>query len=674
MKHRALALAFVGVLGACQSAPTATSTPERKFLLERVDDVAIVRVYADGFERLTPRERALSWHLYQAAVAGRTIYFRQRCADGPELLQLFEELYTHSGSIGTRAQEEIRRYTKLLWVHSSPYHNTTARKFCLRLKPSELADAADAARLSGAKLPLREGESVRGLVERLGPLLFDPEHEPMVTAKSGVGGLDIVQASAANFYGPGVSMRRLEGFEEQYSLNSNVELGPDDKLVERPWRIGLPAEGVEPGMYAEELTKVVEHLEAALPLAPEATRRALEAQIRFYRTGKREDRVAYDIAWVADTTSPVDTVNSFVEVYVDPRGRKGAWEGIVSYEDPRKAEQLRTIAANAQWFEDHMPYAAEYRKPDVVGISARSIDVIVETGDSGPVTPIGINLPNDAWVRENHGSKSVSLANVIEAQERSASPSARAEFTWDSAELARAERWQAATHELLVALHEVIGHASGRQSPERQGDPAEWIREHYSTLEEARSDLVALWFMGDPKLQELGLLSDVSEASLACYEQYVRNGGLQQLRRAPEGERLEEDHLRNRQLIVRWIEHRHPEALKQVVREGRTFLRVLDARSFRAACGELLALVQQIKSTGDYEGAKELIERYGVEFDPRLRDEIVARYARLDVPALSAFVFPKLEAVRDAQGNVVDAKLSYPASLEAQMLEWSGRR
>lgn len=671
MKQRALGVLGVLALVACRSTSEAEARP---YLLERVDDAAVVRVYADGFERLSPRERALCWHLYQAAVAGRPIYYQQRCAEGLDILQLGEELLTHSDGIDAETLAELRRYTKLVWIHSSPYHNTTARKFCLNLSPTQLVRAIETATRSGAKPSRIEGESAGALVARLGPMLFDSAYKPMVTAKSTVNGLDIVQASAATFYGSGVSLRRLEGFEERFALNSTIVARPDGSLEELPWRMGLPAEGVPAGLYAAEIRSIVGHLEAALPLASEPMLRALEAQVRFYRTGERVDRVAYDVAWVADTASSVDTVNSFVEVYVDPRGVKGAWEGIVSYEDPKKAAQIKAIASNAQWFEDHMPYAPEFRKPDVVGISARSIDVIVETGDSGPITPIGINLPNDPWVREHHGSKSVSLANVIEAQDRSASPRARAEFVWDASELARAERWQSHVWDMLVNMHEVIGHASGRQAPDRTGDAAQWIREFYSTLEETRADLVALWFIADPKLQELGLIEDVAAASLACYEQYVRNGGLQQLRRVPEGDSLEEDHMRNRQLIVRWIEERDPAALARAVRDGKTYLRVLDASRFRAACGELLALVQKLKSTGDYEGAKALIERYGVRFEPALRDEILARYAELDVPAYSAFVFPHLEAIRDEQGLVVDARLSYPASLEEQMLEWSGRR
>lgn len=675
------------LIASCRSStsPSARSEPasasdavpanasERKHLLERVDDVAIVQVYADGFERLTPRDRILCWHLAQAAIAGRPIYVQQRCAEGLDIQDLCEEILTHDGGVEPEALAEIRRYTKLFWVNNSPYNNVTARKNVMKSSPSALVRAAESAQAAGAKLPLREGESARDLVARLAPMLFDPEHRPMVTAKTPEGGLDIVEASAATFYGPGVRLEDLEGFVPEYALNSNVVKDESGKLVEQPWRMGAPEEGIEPGLYADAISEVVAHLEAALPYAPEATRKALEAQIRFYRTGKREDRVAYDIAWVGDTASVVDTVNSFVEVYVDPRGEKGSWEAIVSYEDPKKAALIQTIAENAQWFEDHMPYDAAFRKPEVKGISARSIDVVIETGDSGPVTPIGINLPNDSLVREQHGSKSVSLANIVEAYERSTPTSARVEFCWDEAEVKRAEKWQALTSDLLTNMHEVIGHASGRQAPDGPANPADAIQEFYSTLEEARADLVALYFMADPKLAELDLLSDVEEASLAAYEQYVRNGGLQQLRRIKTGLQIEEDHMRNRQLVVRWIQ-RNSDAIDERVRDGKHYLVVESAEAFRAAAGRLLALVQEIKSTGDHARAKELIEAHGVRFDPSLRDEVLARYAKLDVASYTGFVMPRLTPVRGAEGEIVDVAISYPLSIEQQMLEWSGRK
>jgi dipeptidyl-peptidase-3 len=400
--------------------------------------------------------------------------------------------------------------------------------------------------------------------------------------------------------------------------------------------------------------------------------RASRALIKWYRTGRENDRRAYDIAWVADKDSAVDTINGFVEVYLDPRGKKGAWEGIVFYEDPKKASLIKAIADHAKWFEDHMPYDAEFRKPDVKGISARSIDVVVETGDSGPVTPIGINLPNDQAVRETYGSKSVSIANVVEAYDRSTPPAAKAEFCWDQAELERAEKLGPLVSDLITNMHEVIGHASGRQAPDKQGDPAQWIRENYSALEEARADLVALYFLRDPKLQELGLVSNVAEASRAGYEQYTRNGGLVQLRRMKEGDQLEEDHMRNRQMVVRWIQA-HDGGIEEKQRDGKRYLVVTDPDKWRAAAGKLLALVQRLKSTGDYEGTKKLFDQYGIKFDPNLRDEVVARYAKLDVPSYTGFVMPRLTPVTNGK-DIVDVTISYPLSIEQQMLEWSGRR
>jgi dipeptidyl-peptidase-3 len=368
----------------------------------------------------------------------------------------------------------------------------------------------------------------------------------------------------------------------------------------------------------------------------------------------------------------VDTVNSFVEVYVDPRGKKGGWEGIVSYEDPKKAELIKSIATSAQWFEDHMPYEQAFKKSSVKGISARSIDVVIETGDSGPVTPIGINLPNDQWVRENHGSKSVSLANIIEAIDKATPTSSRKEFSWDDAEVKRAEKWQALTSDLLTNMHEVIGHASGQQAEDKKGEPATWIKENYSALEEGRADLVALYFMMDPKLKELGLLSDPDEAALSCYEQYTRNGGMQQLRRVKKGDQIEEDHMRNRMMVVRWIQA-NSKAIEARERDGKHYLVVANAKAFREAVGRLLTLVQHIKSTGDYAAAKELFDTYGIKFDPALRDEVLARYAKLDIASYNGFVMPRLTAVKDSTGEVTDVQVSYPQSLEQQMLEWSGR-
>jgi dipeptidyl-peptidase III len=660
------------LLAACSAPadapPPAAAAPERPVLLLRVDDVAVAQLHADGFENLSPRDQALCYHLARAAVAGRDIYLQQKCAEGAAIRDLLEELVTHPGGIYPIVLAELQRYTLLFWVNAGIYNSITSRKNVLRCSPEDLAAATAQAVKNGALVPEPDA-----LLARLQPWLFDPAFEPMSTAKNPEGGLDIVQASSCSFYGPDVTLADLEGFEEQYELNSNVVKGADGKLQELVWRAGSAPDGVPPGLYAAELERVIGCLEDALPYAPEATAAALRKLIRFYRTGAVADREAYDIAWVEDSASAVDTINGFIEVYVDPRGKKGSWEGVVFYEDPEKAELIKGLADSAQWFEDHMPYDAAYRKPQVKGISARSIDVVCETGDSGPVTPVGINLPNDQRIREDHGSKSVSLANVVAAGDALGNSGVRDEFCWDEAERARNTKWGGLTGEMLTNMHEVIGHASGQQDAEHQGDPTTWIKENMSALEEGRADLVGLYFMRDPKLKEMGLLDDPDEASLAAYEAYTRNGLMLQLRRVREGTQIEEDHMRNRQMVAGWI-LKNSDAIQERVRDGEHYYVVVDADEWREAAGRLLALVQKIKSTGDYEAAKKLFDDYGVHFDPALRDEIVQRYEALGVASYTGFVMPRLSPVWGPDGALSDVTISYPESLAAQMLEWTGRQ
>ncbi len=652
---------------------TRSGKEEPRHLLEKVGDAAVVQCRCDSFGALPVKARVLAWHLTQAAIAGRPIYFDQKTRGGTELLALLEEVYLKRSAFSDATARAVETYVKRFWINNGPYHAVTSKKETLPLDRATWTDAVNLAVSLGARLPLRSGESVDALLRRHDATLFDPTYRPMLTAKSPEPGVDVLEASACTFYGDGVTTRTLVDFDEKYALNSDVEMGPDGRPIEIPWRAGDAARGIPPGRYAEPLSKVIDHLEAALPWAEPPTRRALEALIRFHKSGEEADRIAYDVAWVEDATPLVDTVNGFIEVYVDPRGRKGSWEGIVSVEDPVKAGRLKAIAESARWFEERMPFDPAYRKPEVTGVSARSIDVLIETGDSGPVTPIGINLPNDQAVREIHGSKSVSLANICEAYERSAVASARREWCFDDAEYARAEAYGRLANELHTDLHEIIGHGSGRQAPDRAGDPAKWLREYASTIEEARADLVALWFLADPRMKELGLVDDVDAVARAGYESYARNGAITQLRRVKSGDRLEEDHMRNRQMIVRWI-LAESSALAEVERDGKRFVVLSDPAAFREAVGRLLRDVQRVKSEGDFEGAKHLVETWGVRFDPALRDEVVARWEKHDSTTYTGFVFPRLVPIRDASGAVVDASITYPISLEDQMLEWSGRR
>ncbi|HEV3485492.1 MAG TPA: hypothetical protein VG106_08795, partial [Vicinamibacterales bacterium] len=386
------------------------------------------------------------------------------------------------------------------------------------------------------------------------------------------------------------------------------------------------------------------------------------------------DRIAYDIAWVQDRNSPVDTINGFIEVYMDPRGIKGSWEALVYYVNPKKTEGIRQLASNAQWFEDRMPWADRYKKQGVKGITANAIDVVVETGESGPITPVGINLPNDQNIREKYGSKSVSLSNVNEAYDKSTASEFRREFAWSEEEAARAEKWNSLASELTTNMHEVIGHASGRISEKLQGSPQTALKEQYSALEETRADLVALYFLPNPKLVELGLVQAADHEAIVQteYEGYTRNA-LVQLRRVREGSQIEEDHMRNRQAIVRWL-MANSKAVETRQRDGKTYYVMVDAKAFQEGGGRLLAEVQRIKAEGDYDAAKKLFETYGVHFDPRLRDEVVARVDRLKMPSYTGFVQPRLAPVVGADGKVADVRISYPMDLTAQMLEYSGRR
>jgi dipeptidyl-peptidase-3 len=507
----------------------------------------------------------------------------------------------------------------------------------------------------------RRGETLDALLARLQPMFFDPDVDPAVTSKTPRAGQDIVSASANNLY-VDLTMADLEGFEERYALNSRL-VKRDGQLIEEVYRIG--------GRYSAQIEAIAAHLDAAIPYATEPMAKALRALIAFYRTGEAADREAYDIAWVQDKASPVDTINGFVEVYLDARSIKGAWEALVFYVNRDKTTQIQTIAAQAQWFEDHMPWHPRYRKDGVHGVTANAIDVVIETGESGPITPVGINLPNDQRIREKYGSKSVSLSNVNEAYDRSTLPEFRDEFSWTPEEAERSKQWNAFASELTTNMHEVIGHGSGKVAERLHGSPQAALKEQFSAIEESRADLVALYFLPDRKLVEFGLVPEDAHGEIVRteYESYARNA-LVQLRRVREGTQIEEDHMRNRQMIVHWL-MAHTTAIEVRTRAGKTYYVMTDPQAFREGVGRLLAEVQRIKAEGDYDAARLLLDTYGVHFDPALRDEIVARVDHLQLPSYTGFVMPTLEAVTNAAGEISDVTISYPLDLTKQMLEYS---
>ncbi|MSO62690.1 MAG: peptidase M49 [Acidobacteria bacterium] len=635
-----------------KSTATAPASPpaDRKYLLERVDDASVVQLYADGFAALPLKQKALIWHLYQAALAGRDIFIDQKHKDALEMRGIIERIVANPQGVDAATLAEVQRYTKLFWLNNGPYNNLTARKFVLTCTPEAFATAAKVAGADPAA------------VTRLQPMFFDRAVDAIVTNKTPGAGKDILLSSANNLYS-GVAVADLKGFDEKYGLNSRL-VKQNGKLVEEVYRVD--------GRYGKYITEIVRHLEAAKAFAEPPMAKALDALVAFYRTGDVKDREAYDIAWVQDKDSPVDTINGFVEVYLDPRGVKGSWEGLVFYVNPEKTERIKKLAINAQWFEDRMPWNAKYRKASVQGIVANAIDVVIETGDSGPVTPVGINLPNDQAIREKFGSKSVALSNVTDAYARSSPGNMRSEFTWDAAEAERAAKYAEEAGSLTTDMHEVIGHASGKQA-DGKGNPQALIKEEFSALEEGRADLVGLYFIADPKLVELGIIPAADHDGMvrAEYEAYTRNA-IVQLRRMREGTQIEEDHMRNRQMIVRWL-MANTKAIEERTRDGKTYLVMVDPKLFRDGVGRLLAEVQRIKSEGDYAAAKKLFSTHGVHFDPKLRDQIVARVEKLNLPSYSGFVMPKLTPVI-SNGQITDVTISYPMDLTQQMLEYSGVR
>ena len=657
----ASAPASVSPVASSSTAPATQDRAPRKYLLERVGEAAVVQLYADGFSTLPLRDKTLIWHLYLAAVAGRDIFYDQRHAHALEMRDVLEAIVSHPAGVDAPTLSAIDHYTKLFWINTGPYNHLTARKFVLGCKPEALAAAAKVAAASGAQFPTGAGESLDALLERLKPMFFDATLEPMVVNKTPGKGKDILAASANNLY-VGVTLKDLSGFKERYPLNSRL-VKREGKLTEEPYRID--------GLYGAQIAAIVGHLTAALPFASEPMAKALKALIKVYRTADPADQRAYDIAWVEDKASPVDTMNYFTEVYLDARGIKGSWEALVFYVNADKTQGIKRLAREAQWFEDHMPWDPKYRKQGVQGITANAIDVVIETGDSGPITPVGINLPNDQTVRERYGSKSVSLSNVSSAYDESTPTQFRSEFSFTPEEAERSKRWESLARELTVNMHVVIAHASGKIDERLKGNPQGVLKEQYSALEEARADLVALYFLPDPKLVALGLVGAADQSAVVQteYEAYARTA-LVQLRRVREGSQLEDDHMRNRQMVVNWL-LANTKSIERRTRDGKTYYVMVDAQGFRDGVGKLLAEVQRIKAEGDYPAAKKLFETHGIHFDPKLRDEIVTRVDKLDLPSYTGFVMPRLEAVTAKDGAISDVTISYPQDLSRQMLEYS---
>ena len=628
--------------------------------VDRFEDLRILRYRIPGWDRIPLRQKELAYYLTMSAMAGRDIVWDQNHRHNLRIRRAIEAIVADRGTGDEGPEwEAFMTYAKQVWFANGVHHHYANTKFVPHFSRDWFVGRLQAA---GGSLP---GEVLE--------TIFDPTIDPVKVSQDAT--RDLVLASAVNFYGEDVSQKEVEAFYAgmvdqgdaepvSHGLNSKVVRGPDGSLMESVWRVG--------GMYGAALEQVVRWLEKArtVALGPQQER-ALGLLIDYYRTGDLRTWDEFNIAWVEDTDSDVDLIHGFVEVYQDPLGMKGSYEAIVQMRDPEASDRMGVLMENASWFEENSPIRPEHKRKDVVGITYNFINVVGEAGDASPSTPVGVNLPNANWIRAKHGSKSVSLGNISEAYEKAGGGEMMKEFAFDDAERERAEEHGSLASKLHTALHEVIGHASGVLE---QGKSPDMLKNYASPLEEARADLVALYYMMDPKLVEMGLMPGL-EVGRAHYEAYLRNGAMLQLRRLKLGDDVQQAHMRNRQMISRWVmEKGAPEGVVAMEEhEGRTYVRIHDHDRLRALFGELLREVQRIKSQGDHEAGKALVETYGVKVDQRLHAEVLKRSEKVSTPPYSGFVNPVLEPVLDENGRVTDIRIVEPADFVEQMLDYGKR-
>ena len=637
---------------------------------ERFADVRVLRYRAPGFEALAPKTKELLYYLYEAALSGREIIYDQKYRYNLAVRRVLEEVVKHyPGDRGAADFQALTVYLKRVWFANGIHHHYSNDKF---VPGFDFAAFERIVKATPGEFPVRPGQTLDELLAELKPVMFDRSVDAKLVTKSGT--VDVLAGSAVNFYDHDLTQAEVAAF---YAARKNandsepVSLGLNSTLVRRG---GVPVEQVWKvgGRYTQALEHVVSWLEKAAAVAENAAQRtALEKLVAYFRSGELSDWDEYNVAWVEDKDSLVDVINGFIEVYNDPLGMRGSFESVVSFRDPVATQRIDAIANQAQWFEDHLPILDRHKKASVKGITGKVITVVIEAGDSAPTTPVGINLPNADWIRKQHGSKSVSLGNIIAAYDAVRGGADR-EFAWDAADAERGARYAALASELNTDMHEVIGHASGQIDP-GVAPIAETLKNYSSTLEEARADLVALYYAIDPKLVELGLMPSV-EVGQVEYERYIRNGLQLQLYRVPPGADIEQDHMRNRQLIAAWCYERgKPDnVIERRERDGKTYFVVNDFVRLRELFGELLRELQRIKSEGDYAAGRELVERYAVKVDRKLHAEVLARYAKLDIPPFSGFMGPRLVPVREGE-RIVDVKLEYPEDFSSQMLEYTDK-
>ncbi len=659
VKHIAAA-AIMAAAVSTQSA-MAKDNSDFNYVVDRFADIEVLRYKVPDFEKLTPRQKALVYYLTEAAITGRDILWDQNGKYNLPVRQLIENVYTnYSGNKESRQYKALEKYLKQIWFGNGIHHHYSMDKFVPEFDETFL-------RYEASKLP---AGSQPADIDMLCKVIFDPS----VLAKrvNQAEGEDLIVTSANNLY-EGVTQKQVEDYYNalkdttvvnpiSYGLNARVAL-VDGKVTEQPYRIG--------GMYSDAIERIVDNLKKARGYAENDKQAGvIDKLIEFYTTGNLATFDDYSILWVEDTDSQVDFINGFIESYGDPLGMTGSWESIVNFKNIEASHRTESLSANAKWFEDHSPVDPRFRKDEVKGITAKVITAAILAGDAYPATPIGINLPNANWIRAAHGSKSVTLENITQAYDEASHGSGfNEEFVIDQPTRELLDKYLFITDNLHTDLHECLGHGSGRLLP---GVDPDALKAHGSTLEETRADLFALYYLADPKLLELGLL-DNPDAYKAEYYKYILNGMITQLMRIEPGKDVEEAHMRNRKLIAEWAyEHgRKDNVIEMVNIDGKTFIKINDYPRLRELFGELLGEIQRIKSEGDYEAGRDLVEKYAVKVDPKLHKEVLDRYAHLDIAPYKGFVNPVYTPVFDNDGNITDVTIDYSETYIPQMLRYS---
>ena len=660
----------LSLLTACGGNPKTTAEAEKiDYTVEQFADLQILRYRVPGFEDLSLKQKELVYYLTEAALQGRDILFDQNGKYNLTIRRMLEAVYTgYKGDKNTPDFKAMEVYLKRVWFSNGIHHHYGSEKFVPGFTPEFFRQAVQS--VDAATLPLAEGQTVEQLCEEVFPVIFDPTVMPKRVNQAA--GEDLVLTSACNYY-DGVTQQEAEDFYNalknpqdetpvSYGLNSRL-VKEDGKIQEKVWKVG--------GLYGQALEKIVYWLKKAEGVAETPEQKAVIAKLmEFYETGDLKTFDEYAILWVKDLNSRIDFVNGFTESYGDPLGMKASWESLVNFKDLEATQRTELISGNAQWFEDHSPVDGQFKKEKVKGVSAKVITAAILAGDLYPATAIGINLPNANWIRSQHGSKSVTIGNITDAYNKAAHGNGfNEEFVYSDAELQLIDKYADVTDELHTDLHECLGHGSGKLLP---GVAPDALKAYGSTIEEARADLFGLYYVADPKLVELGLTPS-ADAYKAQYYTYLMNGLMTQLVRIEPGNNVEEAHMRNRQLIARWVYEKGAaeKVVELVKKDGKTYVVINDYEKVRDLFGRLLAEIQRIKSTGDYAGAHDLVEAYAVKVDPALHAEVLERYKKLNLAPYKGFVNPKYEVVTDADGTITDVTVTYDEGYAEQMLRYS---